>query len=74
MDQRARIHVHSRTHRLSDCDGRDYKAAVDGIVSLGILTDDSAVFVKEVCQTQEKVAAGDKFDNEETIITLTWDD
>ena len=69
MAQKCRIHIHSRTHRLSDCDGRSFKAVIDSLVDIGVLPDDSAEFVKEVRQTQEKYTGP-----EETEITLTWDE
>ena len=74
MDKRCSIHVHSRTHRLSDCDGRSFKAALDGIVNLGILPDDDASIISQTSQTQERVTG--KPGNvapEETIIEIIWE-
>ena len=67
LDQRVRIHFHSKRRRLADPDGISCKAAIDGLVQGGILRDDSAKFVKEVSFSQE--IAGD----EETVIDITWD-
>ena len=69
-DKRVSISVHSRRKRLCDTDGISAKAVIDGIVAKEILEDDSAKFVKEVKYTQEKVGS---IEEEETIITLTWD-
>jgi hypothetical protein len=65
FDKTYRIHVHHRTNRLADPDGRSIKAVIDGLVEAGILPDDSAKFVEEVTQSQELVKG-----EEETIITL----
>jgi len=59
----------SRRHRLADPDGISGKAAIDGLVSAGILSDDSAKQVAEVRHSQVKVS---KADAEETVITLMW--
>ena len=63
------IHVHSRTNRLSDSDGRSIKAVVDGIVGAGILPDDNAKFVTQVTQSQETARERE----EETTIIIEWD-
>ena len=65
MDKKFSIHVHSRTNRLSDPDGRSVKAAIDGLVLAGILPDDSSKFISEITQSQEAVKG-----NEETIIEI----
>ena len=53
MDQKCRIHVHSRRTRLADPDGISAKAAIDGLVEAGILESDSAKCVEEVSFSQE---------------------
>ena len=67
LDKVCRIHVHHKTKRLADSDGRSCKAVIDGIVLAGLLRDDSPRFVKEVSQSQEKSKL------EETIIDIIWD-
>jgi hypothetical protein len=67
VDQRCRIHIHSRRRRLTDPDGISSKACIDGIREGGLLQDDSAEFVREVTFSQEKSEV------EETIIDLVWD-
>lgn len=68
LDKRCSIHIHSRRHRLADPDGISGKAAIDGLVLAGILSDDSPKEVSEVTYSQEKIP---KTENEETIVTLT---
>jgi hypothetical protein len=68
VDQRVRIHVHSRRWRLTDPDGISVKAAIDGLVAGGILRDDSAKFVEKVSFSQELIA---KDQPEETVITIS---
>lgn len=68
MDKRCRIHVHSRTKRLADADGRSVKATIDGLTVGGILPDDSPRFVSQVSHTQEAVKG-----SEETIIDIYWE-
>ena len=70
LDPQCRIHIHSRRHRLADPDGISGKAAIDGLVIAGVLSDDSAKQVKEVSYSQAKVP---KADQEETVITLKWE-
>ena len=65
MDKKFSIHVHHRTNRLADPDGRSVKALIDGLVLAGILPDDSSKFISEITQSQE-VVKGD----EETIIEI----
>lgn len=48
------IVIHSFRKRLADPDGISAKAAIDGLVSNGLLKDDSAKYVKEVTYKQEK--------------------
>jgi len=64
-NQTYRIHVHHRTHRLTDPDGRSIKAVIDGCVEAGILPDDNAKFITEITQSQEVVKG-----EEETIIDI----
>lgn len=56
LDSPCRINLHSRRHRLVDIDNLSAKAVIDGLVLAGILEDDSASYVKEVSQTQEKIS------------------
>lgn len=58
------ICIHSARKRLCDADGVSAKAAIDGIVHSGLLSDDSPTYVKEVRYTQEKGS------EEKTIITI----
>ena len=48
------LHVHSIRKRLVDIDGISAKAAIDGIVKAGLLTDDSAKEIRSIKFTQEK--------------------
>ena len=68
LDKRVNIHIESLRYRLADPDGISGKAAIDGLVSAGILPDDSAGEVKAVTYSQKKVSA--KNEAEITIITL----
>ena len=61
------ILVHSYRHRLADPDGISAKAAIDGIVRNGILTDDTAKQIEEVRFKQTKIPTKEK---EKTIITI----
>lgn len=65
MHKKCRIHIHSKTHKLADADGRSCKAALDGLREAGVLEDDSPQFVSEVSHSQE-VTKGE----EETIIEI----
>lgn len=69
LDTPCRIHVRSFRHRLADSDGISAKAAIDGLVHAGILPDDSALYVEEVCFYQEKIS---KDDAEHTEIEISW--
>ena len=62
------IHIHSIRKRLADPDGVSAKACIDGLVHAGLLQDDSPKYVKEVSYSQEKGK------EEETIITITYDE
>ena len=68
MHKTCRIHIHSRTHKLADADGRSCKAALDGLREANVLEDDSPQFVKEVSHSQEQIKSSEQ---EETIITIT---
>ncbi len=69
LHSKCRVHVHSRTHRLADEDGRSIKAALDGLRKGRLLEDDSPEFVSMVSQSQE-LTQGD----EETIIDLIFEE
>ena len=64
---RVSIRVHSKRRRLTDPDGIAAKAAIDGLVRGGLLTDDSAKTIKEVSFSQELS------DVEETVIEV-WEE
>jgi hypothetical protein len=66
FDKICNIHVHHKSNRSADPDGRSLKAAIDGLVETGILAGDSTKFIKKVTQSQEVVRG-----IEETIITIT---
>jgi hypothetical protein len=68
-DTSCSINIHSIRNRLADIDGISGKAAIDGLVHCGVLSDDSPAFVRDVRYSQEK-ACGKK---ETTIITLIFD-
>jgi len=63
-----RVHIHHKTQRLSDPDGRSIKACIDGLVVAGILPDDNAKIINQTSQSQEKSK------QEETIIDIIWED
>jgi hypothetical protein len=63
--QTYRIHVHHRTNKLTDPDGRSIKAAIDALVEAGILPDDNAKIIHQITQSQE-ITKGE----EETIIDI----
>ena len=67
LDSPCRLHIHSRRYRLADADGISGKAAIDGLVHAGVLTDDSPAYVEAVTFSQEKIK---KKEIEETIITI----
>jgi hypothetical protein len=69
LHQKCSIHVHSRTHRLADEDGRSCKAVVDGLREAGIFEDDSPEFVKKVSHSQERTTG-----DEETIIEIIFEE
>ena len=49
-----RITFYHTRKRLADMDGLSGKAAIDGLVAIGILTDDTAQQVKEIRNYQTK--------------------
>ncbi len=61
---RFRINIHSRRRRLCDPDGISAKAAIDGLVKGGLLSDDSTKYIDAVTFSQERS------ENEETIIEI----
>jgi len=63
------IHIHSRRFRFADPDGVSAKAAIDGLVHAGLLSNDTGKEIKEVTYTQEKVFKS-KGGFEETIIGI----
>lgn len=72
LDRRCRVTVLSRRHRLADPGGCSSKYLIDAIVSAGLLQDDSTRYIQEpIIETQEKIP---KIEQEETIITLEWED
>lgn len=54
FDSQVRITFHHIRNRLADIDGLSGKAAIDGIVEAGILTDDSPKQVTEIINKQTK--------------------
>jgi hypothetical protein len=67
FDSQVDIHIRSLRHRLADTDGISEKAAIDGIVKIGILGDDSYKEIRKISQSQEKTS---KKKDEKTIITI----
>ena len=68
FDTRVDLRIVSYRTRLADADGISAKAAIDGLVRAGVISDDSPKEVREVCYTQIKV----KNKNEEkTVIQIT---
>lgn len=65
FDTPCRVHFHSVRARLADSDGISGKAAIDGIVHAGILSNDSP---KEICEVTHSQELGDI---EKTIIQIT---
>ena len=55
FDTPVRIVVYHRRYRLADPDGLSIKAALDGIVTAGILADDSAKEIAEIRQVQRQI-------------------
>lgn len=64
VDQRFRIHFHSKRRRTIDPDGLYSKAAIDGLRQGGLLVDDSPRYVEAVSYSQEQSEV------DETIIIL----
>jgi len=68
LDTRVNIHVISYRGRNHDPDGISAKAAIDGIVRLGLLSDDSA---KEVRKVSFESFICKKGEEERTVIEIT---
>lgn len=66
VDQKFRIHFHSRRRRAIDPDGLYSKAAIDGLREGSILIDDNADVVSAVSYSQERA------EEEETVIEV-WE-
>ncbi len=64
FDTPVRVSFHSIRKRLCDVDNLSGKAALDGVVTSGLLRDDSPKYVKEISHSQEQGA------DEKTIITI----
>jgi len=64
---RFRVCINYRSRRLADPTGRSHKAAVDGIVSSGVLGDDSSEWVEFASPTEAKCKKGEE---EQTVIEL----
>ncbi|MEN6423663.1 MAG: hypothetical protein ABFD76_17120 [Smithella sp.] len=62
-----RIHIHHKRKRIADPDGISIKAAIDGLVLVGLLADDNAKIINQTSQSQEKSK------HEETIIDIVWE-
>lgn len=58
------LHIHSIRKRLADPDGISAKAAIDGLVLVGLFRSDSAKEIQEVTYSQEIGSP------EQTVITL----
>jgi hypothetical protein len=68
---RISIRICHRRHRLTSdytTQGLCNKYLVDALVSVGVLTDDSAKFISETTESFEQIP---KSEQEETIVTLT---
>ena len=63
-----RILVHSYRRRLADPDGISAKAAIDGIVKAGILSNDSPKQIEEIRFKQTKIKTPEE-ERTEIIIT-----
>lgn len=59
--------IHSFRYRLCDPDGLSAKAVIDGLVNVGVLTDDSAKQIKEISFKQTKIP---KTQDEKTVIEI----
>jgi hypothetical protein len=67
FDTPVHITITSYRKRKHDTDGVSAKAALDGIVACGLLTDDSAEEVKSITFKSEKCGKGEE---EKTIIEI----
>jgi hypothetical protein len=64
VDQKFRIHFHSRRRRFIDPDGLYSKSAIDGVREGGIFADDSAKYIEGISYSQELAEV------EETVLTV----
>ena len=71
LDTRVNIHVISYRKAKHDPDGISAKAAIDGLVKAGILTDDSTDEVKKVTFESIKCAT---YEEERTEIQIEFND
>ena len=67
FDTRVDIRIVSYRTRLADADGISAKAAIDGLVHAGVISDDSHKEVREVSYTQIKVK---NKEDEKTVIKI----
>ena len=67
FDTQVCIYVTHYRHRLADPDGISVKAAIDGLVKVGILRDDSCKEIKEVRSRQVKIP---KSQTEKTVFRI----
>ena len=67
FDGQVDIHFREKRHRLADPDGACTKYCTDGLVSAGILRDDSTKEIGQVSKEQIKIG---KDDQEETVIEI----
>ena len=67
FDTRVDIRIVSYRTRLADADGISAKAAIDGLVHAGVISDDSPKEVREVSYTQIKVT---NKEDEKTVIQI----
>lgn len=68
FDTRVDLRIVSYRTRLADADGISAKAAIDGLVHAGVISDDSHKEVREVSYTQVKVK---NKEDEKTVIQIT---
>ena len=68
LDRPCRIHVHSRLHRLPDCEAVSFKYVLDALVSAGLLEDDSRRWIPQPPTfTDEKIPSDQE---ESTTVTF----
>ena len=68
FNTRVDLRIVSYRTRLADADGISAKAAIDGLVHAGVISDDSHKEVREVSYTQVKVK---NKEDEKTVIQIT---